>query len=127
LAKKRDVQYWHMTKDPPATPMNNRKTANPVAELTRPVMAHGMAAKHNTVDIKMRLPYLSQSGPNKNRMKMVPPTPTMLAVHSSCVVNPSDLRISAWSGVMENHTKNALKKENHAQWKALQRVRGTVT
>ena len=119
LAKNREVHNWHMTKDPPATPMNNRRTVNPVAELTSPVMAHGTAARHRMDDMRTRLPYLSQRGPSTNRMTMVPPTPTMLAVHKSWVDKLSDLRISDCSGVMANHTKNALKKENHAQWKAL--------
>jgi hypothetical protein len=119
LVKNRVVQYWHMTKDPPAIPMKRRRTANPAAELTSPVMAVGMAATHKTALMRMRLPYLSQSGPSRKRMKMVPPTPTMLAVHKSVADNPRDVWISDWSGVMENQMKNAQKKDTHEQWKAL--------
>jgi hypothetical protein len=119
LVKKRVVQYWHMTKDPPAIPIKRRRTANPPAELTSPVMAVGMAATQSTALMRMRLPYLSQSGPNRNRMKMVPPTPTMLAVHSSVAVKLRVFWISDWSGVMENQMKKAQKKDTHEQWNAL--------
>ena len=44
LVNIRLVQYWHMTKVPPAIPMNNRRTASPMALLTRPVQAVGTEA-----------------------------------------------------------------------------------
>ena len=51
-------------------------------------------------------------------MKIVPPTPTIEDVHTSCGVSPSEVRISDRSGVIANQMKKALKKENQAQWKA---------
>mmetsp|Transcript_33284 Transcript_33284/g.37342 ORF Transcript_33284/g.37342 Transcript_33284/m.37342 type:complete len:81 (-) Transcript_33284:527-769(-) len=77
-----------MTKVPPAVPMKRRTTASPVAELTRPVHAVGIAAKHKTTAMGIRAPNLSQAGPNAKLIKIVPATPTIEDVQISCFVNP---------------------------------------
>mmetsp|Transcript_23246 Transcript_23246/g.65867 ORF Transcript_23246/g.65867 Transcript_23246/m.65867 type:complete len:217 (+) Transcript_23246:895-1545(+) len=118
LVNMRLDQYWHITKVPPATPMKRRSTARPVAVCTRPVHAVGMEAEHRTTANKMRAPYLSHPGPRTKRMKMVPPTPTMLEVHTSCLVILRSSRISPRSGAMANQMKKAMKKHHHEQWKA---------
>ena len=101
-----------MTNVPPATPMNRRRIANPVAELTNPVHAVGILAQHKTTVNSTRAPYLSHAGPNMKRMKMVPPTPTMLEVQISSLVNFKSSRISESNGAIANQMKKAIKNDH---------------
>lgn len=104
-----------MTKVPPAVPMNKRSTERPTALFTSPVQAVGMDAKHRTILKRRRAPTLSQSGPSKNRIKMVPPTPTMDEVQICSLVKSRDVRISDNSGAMANQMKKARKNAIQAQ------------
>jgi len=114
----RDDQYWHMTKVPPAMPMNRRRTARVAAELISPVQAVGIDAAQRTTVKRMRAPYLSHAGPRRKRMNIVPATPTILDVQISSLVSFSVIWISDKRGVIENHMKKAMKNDHHAQWKA---------
>eukprot|EP00523_Entomoneis_sp_CCMP467_P020069 CAMPEP_0168863106 /NCGR_PEP_ID=MMETSP0727-20121128/18781_1 /TAXON_ID=265536 /ORGANISM="Amphiprora sp., Strain CCMP467" /LENGTH=89 /DNA_ID=CAMNT_0008918169 /DNA_START=223 /DNA_END=492 /DNA_ORIENTATION=- len=84
--------------------------AKPVAELTKPVQAVGMAAAISIMVNKTRGPTVSQSGPTKKRTKMVPPTPTMEEVQTSPLVSRKSSRISDSKGEMANQMKKAIKK-----------------
>mmetsp|Transcript_13031 Transcript_13031/g.17463 ORF Transcript_13031/g.17463 Transcript_13031/m.17463 type:complete len:211 (+) Transcript_13031:1011-1643(+) len=118
LVNIREVQYWHMTNVPPAKPMKRRRTARPAAELTRPVNAVGIDAKHRMTVKRIRGPYLSHAGPRTNRMKMVPPTPAIEDVQICCLVKSSVSLISDRSGAIANQMKKAMKKDHQEQWKA---------
>mmetsp|Transcript_64841 Transcript_64841/g.173824 ORF Transcript_64841/g.173824 Transcript_64841/m.173824 type:complete len:207 (-) Transcript_64841:132-752(-) len=111
-------QYWQGTKVAPATPIKSRRMARPVALLTNPVHAVGMEAKQRMSMKRTRAPYLSHMGPMTKRIKIVPPTPTMEEVQTSCFVMPISSRISESKGAMANQMKKAMKKHHHAQWKA---------
>ncbi len=115
----REDQNWHITKVPPAEPMNKRRIARPVALLTVPVRAVGMEAKHKTAAIGIRAPHLSQAGPRMKRIRMVPPTPTMEEVQISCLVKPKSSLISERRGAIANQIKKATKNPHQEQWKAL--------
>lgn len=52
--------------------MKNRNTVNPVALLTKPVKAVGHALQNRIIPIGILGPYLSQNGPSKKRMIIVP-------------------------------------------------------
>src|SRR5210317_1806983 len=108
-----------MTKVPPAAPMKRRMMARLVALETRPVQAVGIEAKQRTTVKRTRGPTLSQKGPRRKRMKMVPPTPTMEDVQISFFVKLSVSRISERRGAIENQMKKAMKKPNQEKWKAL--------
>ena len=89
-----------------------------MALLTSPVMAVGIEAMQRIMANGIRAPYLSQTGPRRKRMKMVPPTPTMEEVQTSFLVMPMSSRISERRGAMANQMKKAMKKPHHEQWKA---------
>lgn len=91
-----------MTKVEPPIPMKNLKTASPVAVLTKPVRAVGIALRNRIMPIGIRGPNLSTNGPRRKRMKIVPVTEHMVAVHSCSVVRPKVIWISYWSGEMAN-------------------------
>ena len=61
-----------MTKVEPPIPMKKRNTVNPVAVLTKPVKAVGQALQNKIMPIGIRGPYLSQKGPRRKRMTIVP-------------------------------------------------------
>ena len=111
----REVQNWHITNVPPAIPMNNLRTERPTEVFTKPVHAVGIEAQHKTRANRVRAPYLSQSGPNRKRTKIVPPTPTMLEVQTCCLVRPRVVRISGISGAIANQMMNAIKKATQEQ------------
>jgi hypothetical protein len=104
-----------MTKVPPAVPMNKRRTVNPVEEFTNPRQAVGIDAKQRTLVKRTRDPTLSHRGPNRKRIKMVPPTPTMLEVQISSFVKLKVSRISESNGAMANQIKKAIKKATQEQ------------
>ena len=110
LVNIRLVQYWHMTKVPPAKPMNVRRMQSPRAVWISPVQAAGIDAAHKTIENNTRAPYLSQSGPTINRIIIVPPTPAIDEFQISCLVKPRDAWISGKSGEIANQIKNAMKK-----------------
>mmetsp|Transcript_23247 Transcript_23247/g.65872 ORF Transcript_23247/g.65872 Transcript_23247/m.65872 type:complete len:217 (+) Transcript_23247:895-1545(+) len=118
LVNMRLVQYWHVTKVPPASPMKPRKMMRPLAELMSPVMAVGMEAPHSMTANRTLAPNLSHNGPTTKRTAMVPPTPAIDDVQISCFVNPKSSLISLSSGDMANQMKKAMKKHHHEQWKA---------
>ena len=62
--------------------MKKRRMESEIDDVTRPVHAHGIEAPMSTQPIRRRAPYLSQSGPSKKRIKMVPATEQMLDVHA---------------------------------------------
>lgn len=66
----------------------------------------------------MRGPYLSHKGPLMKRKKMVPATEQILDVQISFLVKPSVSLTSGSRGAIANQMKNAMKKQNHEQWKA---------
>mmetsp|Transcript_850 Transcript_850/g.1028 ORF Transcript_850/g.1028 Transcript_850/m.1028 type:complete len:206 (-) Transcript_850:194-811(-) len=112
------LQYWHITNVDPPRPMKKRRMASEVAEVTSPVHAHGIEAPISTQPMRRRAPYLSQSGPSKKRMKIVPATEQMLDVHACWPVRPRVFLISGMSGAIANQMKNATKKVHHEQWNA---------
>jgi hypothetical protein len=112
-------QYSHITKVPPAIPINNRTMTRLVAELIRPVHAVGIDAEHSTTRYRIRAPYLSQSGPKMNRTTMVLPTPAIDDVQISRFVKSRSFWISGSNGPIANQIKNATKNANHVQWNAL--------
>ena len=87
-------------------------------EVTKPVNAHGILQSINSTPIKIRAPYLSQSGPLINLIKMVPATEQMLDVHTCCFVKPKVVLISGSKGAIANQIKKAVKKPIHEQWNA---------
>lgn len=85
------------------------------ALVTRPVKAHEIDAHIKITPIKIRAPYLSQSGPLIKRIKIVPSTEQMLDVQTSCgeIFNVS--LILGRSGAMANQIKKAVKNPIHEQ------------
>ena len=59
----------------------------------------------------IRAPYLSQTGPRRNRKKMVPDTEMMLDVHSCCLLRPSEIFTSDRRGAIANQMKKAQKND----------------
>lgn len=82
--------------------MKNRMTIKPVEEFTRPVIAVGMALHKRMIPIGIRGPYLSQKGPNRNRMTIVPVTADIEDDQISSLVRPRVSCTSARSGEIEN-------------------------
>jgi hypothetical protein len=113
--KKQLVQYWHITNVPPARPMKKRRIIKPLALSTSPVQAVGIDDKQRTIENKTLAPYLSHSGPKRNRMKMVPVTPAIDELHISSFVNFNVCCISGRRGEAANQLKYAMKKLHHAQ------------
>lgn len=122
FANRTDVQYWHMTKVPPATPIKALRTYNCVAVCTKPVQAVGIDAKHRTTLKSTRAPYLSHRGPNRKRTAIVLPTPAIEDVQICFLLNPKSERISLSRGEIANQIKKAIKKENQEQWNPLCKV-----
>ena len=91
-----------MTKVEPPIPMKKRKTVNPVALLTSPVKAVGIALQRRMIPIGIRGPYLSQKGPSKNLITIVPDTAAMEEDQICSLLNPKSTCISESKGVMEN-------------------------
>jgi hypothetical protein len=56
LAKNSVHQCWHVTKTPPAMPMNALTATNPALPLTSPVIAVGTAAAHRDAQDKTLAP-----------------------------------------------------------------------
>ena len=72
-----------MTNVDPPIPMKNRKTVSPVALLTKPVNAVGHALQNNIMPIGILGPYLSQNGPSRNLIIIVPTDAAIDDVHIS--------------------------------------------
>jgi hypothetical protein len=89
--------------------MKVRKIASPVAVWIKPVHAVGIEAAQRMTAIRTRAPYLSQAGPRRNRMKMVPATLKIEEVQSCFLSRPRSFLISVRSGAIENQMKNAMK------------------
>lgn len=69
--------------------MKNLNTVNPVALLTSPVIAVGTALQKRMIPIGMRGPYLSQNGPNKNLITIVPVTAEIDEDQICSLLNPN--------------------------------------
>ena len=111
----REHQNWQGTNVAPAIPMAARRAVKPAAELTKPMHDVGKEATQSKRPIRIRGPNLSHKGPMRKRIKMVEPTPIMLAVHTSFLVIPMSSRISPRKGAMANQMKKAMKKPHHEQ------------
>ena len=83
-------------------PIKNRMMQSPTALLTRPVMAVGIALHMRMIPIGMRGPYLSQNGPSKNRITIVPVTAAIDDDQICSVDRPKESCTSESSGEMEN-------------------------
>ena len=83
-------------------PMKNLKAVNPVAPLTSPVKAVGTALQKRMIPIGIRGPYMSQKGPNKNLITIVPETAAMDEDQICSLVSPNVSCTSDRSGVIEN-------------------------
>jgi hypothetical protein len=92
--------------------MKRRNIMRLVALLTKPVHPVGNAAKQRTHMKRIRDPYLSQAGPRRKRIKMVPVTLAMLDDQSCFLSRIRVFLISGRRGAIANHTKNAMKKAN---------------
>jgi hypothetical protein len=97
--------------------MNVRRMVNPSAVFTNPRQAVGIAASLSTTTIGIFGPYRSQIGPSTIRTAIVPPTPAIDEVQTSCRVRLRVFFISGSNGETANQTKKATKNENHAEWK----------
>jgi hypothetical protein len=75
-----------MTKVDPPIPMKNLRTVNPEAVFTSPVNPVGIALINRMIDIGIRGPYLSQNGPKRKRMMIVPETAEIDDVHICSLV-----------------------------------------
>jgi hypothetical protein len=72
-------------------PIKNRITAKPVAVWVSPVRPVGMALHKRTSPIKILGPNLSQKGPRRKRMTIVPDTAVIDDVHICCLVRSNDV------------------------------------
>jgi len=80
-----------MTKVEPPIPIKNLITAKPVAVFVSPVRPVGMALQSRTRPMGMRGPYLSQKGPRRKRIMIVPATAEMEDDHISSFVRSKDI------------------------------------
>lgn len=98
--------------------MKKRITATSTALFTRPLKAVGMQPMMSRVLEMIRAPKVSQRGPTTNRESTVEDTDEMLASYTSSLVMLRSLLISFMSGAKANQDTKAMKKPNHAKWKA---------
>lgn len=115
LANVTEDQYSHITKVPPAIPIHVLTMTRLVAELMRPIHAVGMDAAQRIIRYRILAPYLSHSGPNRNRTKMVLPTPAIDDVQMSRLVKSRSVWICGRRGPIANQMKNATKNANQVQ------------
>lgn len=80
-----------MTKVEPPIPIKNLMMARPVAVLVSPVRPVGMALLSRTRPIGMRGPYLSQKGPRRKRIAIVPDTAAIDDVQISSFVRSNEI------------------------------------
>ena len=71
--------------------------------------AVGIEAAQRTTMKRMRAPYLSQAGPRRKRMKIVPATLKIEEVQICFLSNSRLILISGRSGAIANQMKNAMK------------------
>jgi hypothetical protein len=107
-----------MTNADPPSPMKNLVIDREAVLFTSPMQAHGIDAPINTIPINIRAPYLSQSGPSKKRMKIVPATEQILDVQISSFEIWRDVLTSDKRGAIANQIKKAMKNDHHEQWNA---------
>jgi len=79
-----------MTKVEPPIPMKNLFTVKPVALLTRPVRPVGMALVKRMRPMGIRGPYLSQKGPRRKRITIVPDTAAIDDDHICSLLRSND-------------------------------------
>ena len=80
-----------MTKVDPPMPMKNLITARPVAVFVNPIIPVGMALLKRIRPMGMRGPYLSQKGPRRKRIRIVPATAVIEDVQISSFVKSNDI------------------------------------
>lgn len=94
--------------------MKNRTKYKELASwMIQPARAVGMAAATNVRLMTQRAPYLSFRGPIIMRVTADDATAKQEEVQISSCVNCKVYAISLRSGVIENHKKNATKKDIH--------------
>lgn len=69
-------------------------------ELTSPVNAVGIAAKHSMAEERTRAPYMSHRGPSTMRTIVVPAEPTIADVQMSVLLIPRVIRISGVESIL---------------------------
>jgi hypothetical protein len=91
-----------MIKVDPQIPIKNIKIVSPVAVLTKPVSAVGIALTSRIMPMRNRGPNLSTNGPRRKRMRIVPVTADMEDHHICSFEKPNVDWTSERSGEREN-------------------------